>query len=132
MASPFPVLLIFWSIPVVAGFAVVLKNVLFMLHYVASSCCQFFFTFRLTFVTFIAACVCVCQSEWVCECLSASVWVCVWWKMPRSCPSSFWYVFPDFSFFLSFFTPLCRSSCCCWYCCCRFINSCCCTEKNSL
>lgn len=56
-------------------FAVVLKNVLFMLHYVASSCCQFFFTFRLTFVTFIAACVsdCVYVLQWVFVC----VWVCV-------------------------------------------------------
>lgn len=49
-----------------------------MLHYVASSCCQFFFTFRLTFVTFIAACVRVCQSdcESVCVCVEVRVFEC--------------------------------------------------------
>lgn len=81
-----------------------------------------FLTFRLTFVTFIAACVWVCQSEWVCECVNLP------WKMPRSCPSSFGMFFLSFrfAFLLFFLTPLCRSSCCycCWYCCCRSINSC--------
>lgn len=88
-------------------FAVVLKNVLFMLHYVASSCCQFFFTFRLTFVTFIAACVSDCACDSVCSngCLCVCVWVCrtvwIYSHLPRSCPD-FALVCAAFSVFFFF------------------------------
>lgn len=95
-----------------------------MHHYVASSCCQFFFTIRLTFVTFIAACVGVRVRLWVW--VSVCAWICL---------AAAHLHFGMFSFSFRFlFLLLCCSSCCCCclYCLCRFISSCCCTEKKIL